>query len=393
MTICILGRQPEIGLAELEALYGSENVRLVGDSCALVNAEVNFDRLGGSTKAARVVATLSTTSRNSIFKQISSVLPQLINKMPAEGKIKLGLSIYGYPINPYDLNGEALRLKKAIKKADRSVRVVPNENPALSSAQTFHNSLAGDLGLELIIIRDGEKTLVGHVTNVQNINSYRIRDRERPKRDTFVGMLPPKLAQTIINLATGPLMPPATVLDPFCGTGVILQEALLMGYDIYGTDLAERMVKFSAENLNWLREQDTWKAMTERLTTLDTLDATKGTWKFSPAPLAVACEGYLGQPLGGQNPTSEKLHEIVHDSNAVMRGFLKNIALQVPAGTRFCIAMPAWYVNDTTHHLPVIDELDGLGYEQVTFTSAPNGLLYRREDQVTGRELVVLTKR
>ena len=80
---------------------------------------------------------------------------------------------------------------------------------------------------------------------MQDIESYTKRDRERPKRDAKVGMLPPKLAQIIINLAAGqlpeeklqnicdiPLGEPIprrllgqTVLDPFCGTGVILQEA------------------------------------------------------------------------------------------------------------------------------------------------------------------------
>jgi tRNA G10 N-methylase Trm11 len=40
-------------------------------------------------------------------------------------------------------------------------------------------------------------------------------------------MLPPKLAQTIVNLGTGPLTPAQShkVLDPFCGTGTTLVEA------------------------------------------------------------------------------------------------------------------------------------------------------------------------
>jgi len=85
-------------------------------------------------------------------------------------------------------------------------------------------------------------------------------------------MLPPKLAQIIVNLATGPLPDdkmssicdiPAdqiipqphlgqTLLDPFCGTGVLLQEAALMGYNVYGSDLEARMVDYTAQNLAWL---------------------------------------------------------------------------------------------------------------------------------------------
>lgn len=389
MTICILGRQPEIGLAELEALYGATAVRPAGEQCALVDAPVVFARLGGSSKAAELVATLHTTSRSGLFKELARLVPTIVKSMPAEGKIKLGLSVYGIDISPYDLGGEALRLKKSVRSLGRSVRVVPNEHPALSSAQTYHNSLATDLGIELVLVRDGSTTLVGRVTDVQNIDAYRIRDRERPKRDAFVGMLPPKLAQCIINLATSDLAPPATLLDPFCGTGVVLQEALLMGYQAYGSDISKKMIDYTGANLAWLKNGTLLTTKSD--VRLETADATDHIWRQPVS--AIACEGYLGQPIGGQQISAEKLREIIHDSNATMRGFLKNIAPQLTPGTRLCIAMPAWFVDDTVHHVPVINELEELGFERVSFNTVPGELIYRREDQTTGRELVVMKKR
>jgi len=391
MTICILGRQPEIGLAELEALYGSEKVQPLGDQCALVDTTVDFNRLGGSIKAGELLKTLHDTSKKGVFKSVAKLLPDLINSLPDDGKVKLGLSVYGFDISPYELGGEALRLKKSIKALGRSVRVVPNETPALSSAQTYHNRLADELGIELLIIRDGGQTHIGRVTNVQDIDSYRIRDRERPKRDAFVGMLPPKLAQIIINLAIGQLniegseTQSATILDPFCGTGVILQEALLMGYDAYGTDLSQKMVDYSTTNLQWLKEKS---KLTGKIR-LEAADATKTTWSFSP-PTVIACETYLGQPIGGQRPTKEKFTEIVHDSNTVVRGFFENIAPQLPNGTQLCVAVPVWFYNGTTH-LPVINDLTALGFSRRSFSHATS-LMYHREDQVTGRELLVLQK-
>ncbi len=397
MTICVLGRQPELGLAELESLYGSEHVRPVGETCALVDAEVDFSRLGGSVKAAELLVSLPDISRKTVFKKIASTLPDLLKILPADGKIKLGLSVYGFDISPYELGGEALRLKKIIRSSGRSVRVVPNETPALSSAQTFHNSLASTLGLEFVLIRDGDQTLIGRVTSVQNINTYRIRDRERPKRDAFVGMLPPKLAQIIVNLAVGEIgrSEETAILDPFCGTGVILQEALLMGYDVYGSDISQKMVDYTAANLRWLSEERKMKV--EGRIKLEAADATSRTWDSSsfilhPSSFSIATEAYLGQPLGGQQPTAEKLQSIIHSCNTVMRGFLKNIASQLPKDARLCIAMPAWFVNDTLHHLPVLGELERLGFQRVSFDTAPGDLIYRRDDQVTGRELVVLTK-
>lgn len=399
MTICILGRQPEIGLAELEALYGSDKVQPLGDQCALVDTAVDFNRLGGSVKAAELIKTLLDTSRKGVFKSVAKLLPNVVNSLPDDGKVKLGLSVYGFDISPYELGGEALRLKKSIKALGRSVRVVPNETPALSSAQTYHNRLADELGIELLIIRDRDQTHIGRVTDVQAIDSYRIRDRERPKRDAFVGMLPPKLAQIIINLAIGQWniegsqtqlansnLPIATILDPFCGTGVILQEALLMGYGAYGTDLSQKMVDYSTTNLQWLKEKS---KLTSKIR-LEVADATKATWDFS-APTVIACETYLGRPIGGQQPTKEKFAEIVHDSNTVVKGFFENIAPQLPSGARLCVAVPVWFYDGITH-LPVIDNLAALGFSRRSFSRAAAPLMYHREDQVTGRELLVLQK-
>jgi tRNA G10 N-methylase Trm11 len=426
MVICVLGRQPEIGIAELESLYGSDNVRLAGNQCALVDADVDFDRLGGSVKIAKLLETTSDTSRKSIFKTIAKLLPTIVASLPTEGKVKLGLSVYGFNISPYDLGGEALRLKKVVRSLNRSIRVVPNESPALSSAQTYHNRLADELGVEFVIVNAEDKVHIGRVTAVQDIDSYRVRDRDRPKRDAFVGMLPPKLAQTIINLAVGgreiaasfsedsafpaergdtksQMEPSASeekdggdltnrvntvILDPFCGTGVILQEALIMGYDAYGTDLSKKMIDYSSANLEWL-EKSKFATVTDHVR-LEEADATDHIWRQPIS--AVATETYLGQPLGGQSPSKEKFAEIVHETNAVVRGFLQNLSSQLSDGTRLCVAVPVWFLGAEPTHLPVIDELASMGLIRHTFSHAVAPLMYHREDQITGRELLVLTK-
>src|SRR6185503_10002944 len=104
--------------------------------------------------------------------------------------------------------------------------------------------------------------LLAQTLFVQDIEAYGARDQARPARDARVGMLPPKLAQIMLNLSAGPLRASAEelarlrVLDPFCGTGVILQEALLMGYSVLGTDIDERMVDYSRRNIKWLFQKN-----------------------------------------------------------------------------------------------------------------------------------------
>ena len=91
---------------------------------------------------------------------------------------------------------------------------------------------------------DGRELVIALTEAIQDIDAYTARDRERPARSAKVGMLPPKLAQILVNSAQG-----SAIYDPFCGTGVILQEALLMGHEAYGSDLAAEMVDATRTNL------------------------------------------------------------------------------------------------------------------------------------------------
>lgn len=389
MVICILGRQPAIGLAELEALYGTDKVRPVGSSHAVVDAAVDFGRLGSVIKAAEYLATVKTIKPQKVFDYVGRVLPEYMSDFP-EGKIKLGTSLYGLAMPLAKQNANALSLKKVVRTLGRSVRVVPNTDSALSSAQTYHNQLASPLGCEVIFVRDGNETLIGRVTHVQNINEYAERDRNRPKRDTKVGMLPPKLAQTIINLATGKLtdtsLDKCVLLDPFCGTGVILQEAGLMGYSVYGSDLDERMIRYSRDNINWLEA----RSATHIETHYELGDATDHVWR--PPISVVASEAYLGTPFA-QDPPEAALRDTITTCNLIMKKFLRNIHSQLAPGTRLCIAAPAWFVRRETRCLPLWTTITELGYRREKFTYASDEeLIYHRDEQVVGRQLLVLVK-
>jgi tRNA G10 N-methylase Trm11 len=399
-SIFILGRQPAIGRAELESLFGSERLEPVGDHAMasdLALDEVPFDRIGSTVRLAKPLATLPTTQWPMVLRYTAEQLPQYLDYLP-EGKLKLGLSIYGLPVKPNHLLRAGLELKKACKAVGRSARVVPNTELELNTAQVLHNQLTGEVGMELLFIRHGDKTYLAQTAAIQDINAYAKRDRGRPKRDAFVGMLPPKLAQTIVNLGVSQLKPEAgnIVLDPFCGTGVILQEALLMGYGAYGTDLEPRMVDYTRENLEWLSTYRGELELPERAnsssTTLEAGDATDHEWTqpFS----AVACETYLGRPLSSW-PNPEKLQEIMGTCNVITQKFLGNLAGQIPRGTRICLALPAWVgPNGRIHHLSTLDQLEVLGYNRVSFSwASEQEMVYRRPDQLVARELLVITRK
>ncbi len=407
-SLCILGRQPALGVAELESLYGAENLQPAGEQAVLVDIptqDISFKRLGGTIKLCKVLTFLPTTDWRKIERHLIDAIPHHLEYLP-EGKLQFGLSVYGLPITASQLQASGLSLKKIIRGAGRSARLTPNQEPALNSAQVLHNHLTGPLGWELVFVKDSDRTILAQTVAVQDIEAYAKRDQARPKRDARVGMLPPKLAQIVINLAVCqvklpvaiPLLAetrdkrqettkPLVLLDPFCGTGVILQEALLMDYEVYGSDIDSRMVEYTNVNLSWLLRQHRVSGNYS----LEVGDATACNW---PSPIdIIATEAYLGRPFSS-TPKPEMLNEVMQDVNTITKKFLKNVTRQTKPGFRLCVAMPAWAVGGSFKHLEVLDSLRELGYNRISFVHVRNeNLIYHREGQIVARELVILERK
>lgn len=397
-SIAILGRQPTLGIAELESLYGAEALLAFGQQACLISVEspeIDFDRLGGSIRIAKILTPLPSTNWNEIEKYLLEKTPE--HAQYIDGKLSFGISVFGIRVNGHQLAKTALAVKKAIKASGVSVRMVPQKETELGSATVLYNKLTSKNGWELLIVSDGQTTYLAQTTRIQDIDAYSARDQARPHRDAKVGMLPPKLAQIIINLGVGKLDDKANstlILDPFCGTGVVLQEAMLMDYHVYGTDLEPRMVQYSIDNLAWLDTKYPHKGDYRRV---EVGDAVKHKWNFSTLEhtkpkVVVAGETYLGQPLSAL-PSNEHLSKIIYETNLLHHKFLQNIAKQVPAGTRLCLAVPAWRGKHEFLHLPVLDHLTDMGYTVLRFKHASKeDLIYYREGQVVGRELLTIIK-
>ncbi len=406
--LAVLGRQPEISIAELEAHFSTSHS--LGGSCQVFSspkiggnfggphpdlspAHININRFGGVLKFA---------------VELKEKPLDYLQGLP-DGKITIGVSDYSRKASRKTALNEALKLKKILVRHGRSVRVVDNKEAVLSTATSLHNGLSGknERKVELIKVEDEWFRVIG----VQDIDAYAKRDQARPARDAKVGMLPPKLAQILINLC-GPLEPGSVVLDPFCGTGVVLQEALLMGYKAYGTDINERMIEYSRKNLEWLRSKynsfssplarpslrgtrsavagsATANTLSKELYLLHQADATSFQWD---QPIdAVACEGYLGRPFS-KVPSDMELKEQKQECGGIVLGFLNNLAGQIKKNTPVVIAIPAWLrVNNTYERLDILDEIEKLGYN--VNNKSREGLLYSREGQVVARDIIILRKK
>ena len=395
--LAVLGRQPEISIAELEALF-SDVKQITNQLASFTQTDstkiADINKLGGTLKLAI---------------ELDQKPLDYLRNLP-DGKITLGLSDYSKGATAKTARNEAIKLKKILVRQDRSVRVVENREAVLSTATSLHNGLSGNNNrkVEFIKTDQGWYRIIG----VQDIDAYSKRDQARPARDAKVGMLPPKLAQILINLC-GPLKSDSTILDPFCGTGVVLQEALLMDYHAYGTDINERMVEYTKKNLDWLfanskrlfsgyfggccrelgpepREDGREGPDPENMPfELAQGDAVNFQW-IQPID-AIACETYLGKPFT-KTPTEIELKTQKQECKTIILEFLKNLSSQIKKNTPIVIAIPAW-LRPTGEYsrLEILDEIEKLGYNVNNKTR--EGLLYSREGQIVARDILILRKK
>lgn len=383
--IAILGRQPELGLVELESILGARNLRPFGQQAALLSRPADIARLGGSVKVGRVIAELAADEINSmlfdggVWDEVLKVARQI------EGKVTFGLSVYGGRKSAKDVQAAAAKELKArlAQIVNGSVRAVTSQSRGreLSAAQVKFNKLLAK-GFELLVVYNGKDAAVVALTiGVQDIDWYSKRDYDRPARSAKVGMLPPKLAQVLVNTTHAPV-----VADPFCGTGVVLQEALLNGREACGSDLSAEMVAATRENLPWLAGQVSTPLPDWAVAKVDARKV------ILPENCAVVSEGYLGPNLV-HSPAPSELAKIRAELLDLYRAALANFARQLPSGGEVSICVPAWRVNRRWQYLGLVDELGALGYTLKRFEHAHTPLLYAREGQVVGRQLLLLRKK
>ncbi|HNQ25686.1 MAG: tRNA (guanine(10)-N2)-dimethyltransferase [Euryarchaeota archaeon ADurb.BinA087] len=103
-----------------------------------------------------------------------------------------------------------------------------------------------DPGCEFRAILSGDRCYFGKVLFHGERPSYELR---RPGSRTFFhpGVMMPRLARALVNISL--VASGETLLDPFCGTGGIVLEAILVGARGIGSDIDPFMVSGSRKNV------------------------------------------------------------------------------------------------------------------------------------------------
>src|SRR3989344_4798771 len=196
----VLGRNPDLSLLEILAYCKRKKIRYTmidsNEEIAVFDMQgfdehIAIKELGGTVKIARPQ-------------------PELLNYKGTKNKVI-------YAVNY--IKADPVQMDQKIKKL-----------------------LAQDLDYEFIAYRNTIYT----TTAVSNPKEYKLRDATRPIYDPLK-VISIRMAKILINLSEAQ----REIFDPFCGTGTILQEALLMDYLVWGVDKEAHAAR---KNLEWLEQ-------------------------------------------------------------------------------------------------------------------------------------------
>ncbi|MBI4433746.1 methyltransferase domain-containing protein [Candidatus Uhrbacteria bacterium] len=400
-SIFILGREFHLSIAELVAAlhpYGPQwNRALVQREVLVVPTDRSVDpaflgRLGGTIKMGTVWREVPYGGFDGSDEAIGA---WILEQVPGTRKLHFGYSVYDGGAGPAKvatvraaLRRGAPAQKRWLAEHGRSVRWVTAQTPTLSSVVVEKNHLFPPEGVEVLVLVTPEHLLLGVTHAVQPFEEWSARDYGRPGRDARSGMLPPKLARIMLQLAGVP--PEGTVLDPFCGSGTVLTEAMMLGIaQAVGTDLSAKAIADAEQNVAWVRA----RTPAATVVNLRVADARAVDQVLLPRSVdAVVTEPYLGPSQRSASGDATTLSILYRDA-------FRSFARVVKPGGRVVFVAPVFRSMRGARAIDVTDAVRAFGFHRMSsfpteLQSHPllrdrEDLPYARADQRVGRRILV----
>ena len=213
MFVFILGREFRLSLAEISSLFPGAVFEAANEQLALISgvseSEVcaHFAHMGGIIKVIKILDEVKDVP------DFMTEATEYLRQVDRTNKVPFAVAGYGEKIDNF---ATGLRIKKFLKTCeDKSFRLVNKEPKNINSAVYKKEHLA-ESNTELNYVKIGKIAYMGITIAYQDVDAYAARDMDKT-RDMGVGMLPPKLAQTMVNLIGIQSAEHSAIYDPFCG--------------------------------------------------------------------------------------------------------------------------------------------------------------------------------
>ncbi len=390
------GRQPEFAIAELQATLPDCKIIDHYEEWVMLETEVELnqtwlDKIGSIPAISKIIDTITN------FQDCRN--PDTIVQKIQKTTIKRQYAVNYLPehmAHPKVKQQVLLKLKKIAKEqeGEGKVRFLNKNNKNCHTAYLYDQGWKQNK-IDLIqVIKILDKIFITKTVGLQDLNSYSFRDYQKPARDMQRGMFPPKLAQTLLNLAQ--VKDGSTVYDPFCGIGTVLMEGLLMNLNVIGSDLDPKAIEDSQLNLDWLKQKFKQQLKPELSCQIFEQDAIKIAdaqvdWKKVDA---IVSEGYLGKLMHHAiNPTHPGSIENFDNIDKIYVSFFKSLKSVINENTEIVISLPVFrtspesYMEGKLYFLKnTVEKIEALGYIKAALNE--QSLVYIRPQQIVGREVL-----
>tara|TARA_B100000315_G_C14592111_1_gene596490 strand:- start:2555 stop:3784 length:1230 start_codon:yes stop_codon:yes gene_type:complete len=262
-TYAITLAYTDLSIIELESFLRSRNVNYIskGQTGRTLLFEVEklpsdiAKVLGGYHKLGKILVESNNFDNES---SLTNSLDKATLFSFLKDKSRWAISVYSDKDDLSDNMESFLRdyLKSRLKKEQ-----IKKTNPLKSlysknitgeleiSSQIIQNENLLNTGFEIIAVNINNKWFFGKTINVIDHIKFKERDFSKPIQDSQIS-IPPKIARILVNL-TG-CNSRDVILDPFCGIGIILTEAIMLNLHVLGLDVVPSRVSAARKNLKWV---------------------------------------------------------------------------------------------------------------------------------------------
>ena len=213
---------------------------------------------------------------------------------------------------------------------------------------------------EVLLCIGKEETWVATTVAVHNPFEFQKRDIYKPNQRKIFA-IPPRLARIMVNLSA--CTPGKVLLDPFCGVGTILQEALLEKAKVVGVDVNPWCVKAANENLEWIKREYSLEDAEFRVVQGDVGRLTE---KIGQETVdCIVTEPDLGPALR-QVPTGPYALKIIQKLEPLYFTFVEEAYRVLQNGGRLVLVTP--YIitrSGQSVTMPIGEKLENLGFRRI----------------------------
>jgi tRNA G10 N-methylase Trm11 len=382
----ISGKNWILSLAELISYFNARNkkfqIEYFSREFFIFNFEETLDPsvigdLGGTIKIGETKITLSTEIVKESFLMKSKQAQKEIKQTLAASSIPLGMKpekvLFGVSVYFTDnsfspvagrmqrLIGSAIKDELANKgiKANFLGYSSDRKQVQLSHVEVLKKGLVENKA-EVLFCIGKKETWVSTTIAVHNPFEFQKRDVQKPNQRVIFAMSP-RMARIMVNLSA--CYKGKILLDPFCGVGTILQEALLEKAVVIGMDVNPWCIKAAGENLEWVSREYGLEGPDFRV-----LQGDIGRMVQKVGLESVDCvvsEPDLGPALR-EVPTSPYAERIIEKLKPLFFRFIEEAYLALKPQGRLVLVTP--YIKTRSNEaimMPIDAQIEKVGFKRV----------------------------